>query len=155
MTLHAMSDVEGPFRAGRIGGPALGEVGLDRVRADLAGLHAHQAVEDILQQAFVGRRRGDMRIELAGVGRTHADDQRLLLRLRLARRQGSAAKASTATKIFLIGFSPTPPDYGRNRREGAREAAGRQTRAPFVLSRHRIDRSMLPVPVARMPQVRP
>ena len=108
MTLHAMSDVEGPFRAGRIGAPTLGEVGLDRVRADLTGLHAHEAVEHILQQALVGRRRGDMRIELPGVGRTHADDEGLLLRLRLARhKEGSESKPRH--EDFPHWLSPTTP----------------------------------------------
>lgn len=104
MALHAMSDFEDPFRACGVGAPALGKVRLDRVRADLTGLHAHQAVEHILQQPFVGCGRGDMRIELPASAEP-MPMTRVFFCAAASPATRKAAKASPATKIFRIGSS--------------------------------------------------
>jgi hypothetical protein len=80
VALHAGADLERPFGAGRVRCPALGQIGLDEFRADPAGSHADETVEHPVQQTLVRRGRSDVRIELAGIGGAHADDQTLLLR---------------------------------------------------------------------------
>src|SRR6266576_418478 len=80
VALHASADLESPFGAGWVRRPALGQIGLDEFRADPAGSHADETVEHPAQQALVRRGRSDVRIELARIGGTHADDQTLLLR---------------------------------------------------------------------------
>jgi hypothetical protein len=80
VALHASANLERPFGARRVRRPAFGEIGLDEFRVDRAGLETDETVEHPAQQALVRRGRSDVRVELAGIGRSHADDQALLLR---------------------------------------------------------------------------
>ena len=118
VALHAAADLERPFRAGRIRRPALGEIGLDGFGIDRAGLQAHEAVEHPAQQALVGRRRRDVRVELAGVGGAHADDQRLLLRVR-DRRCKESSSPSPRSRASSLSTSPRLPALLRRTREYA------------------------------------
>ena len=112
------------------------------------GFRAHEAVEHPAQQALVGRRRGDVRIELAGVGRAHADDQRLLLRVRDRCRQRAqrpsrrsrASSLSTSRKVDgIVTADPRICKLSVQRRaarsDGSAVEAGEPERGKIVARR--------------------
>ena len=74
MTLNAFSQMEGPFASVRRTCPPLGEVGFDRRRVDLAGLQAHEPIEDLLQKGLARRRRIHVGVEYADIARGESND---------------------------------------------------------------------------------
>ena len=109
MTLHAGTDLESPFGAIGIRGPAFGQIRLDEIRAGLSGLHPHQTIKNIIQQTFVGCRRRQMRIKLACIGRSHPDDQRLFLCMGLIgpeTRRKASCNHQTQNHMFFHSLIP-------------------------------------------------
>src|SRR5262249_51394819 len=105
MALDAGSDLECPFRSSRIGSPTFRNIGLDELWGNLTWLDAHEPIEHPIQQSLVGSCRGQMRVELACIGRSHPDREDPLFGLHGARSPEQPEQNHSAWKN-------DPPDHG-------------------------------------------